>query len=173
MRSGEAMKVSIEAMTRADWPEVRRIYLEGIATREATFETDAPDFASWDADHIETPRLVARAAGARRLVGWTALSPVSKRPVYAGVAEVSIYVSADSRGRGVGRALLDALVTASEEAGFWTLEAGIFPENAASIRLHERCGFRLVGARDKLGYHYGVWRDVLLFERRSRAALAL
>ncbi|NUQ78296.1 MAG: N-acetyltransferase family protein [Polyangiaceae bacterium] len=161
------MKVVIDAMTRADWPEVRRIYLEGVATREATFETDAPDFVSWDADHIESPRLVARAAGARRLLGWTALSPVSKRPVYAGVGEVSIYVSADSRGKGIGRALLEELVKASEEAGFWTLEAGIFPENAASIQLHERCGFRLVGVRDKLGYHYGVWRDVLLFERRA------
>src|SRR5688572_33210894 len=101
------MKTSIEPMARADWPEVRRIYLEGIATGEATFETDAPDFASWDADHIESPRLVARAAGARRLLGWAALSPVSKRAVYTGVAEVSIYVGAESRGRGLGRALLD------------------------------------------------------------------
>jgi phosphinothricin acetyltransferase len=153
MRVGRAMKLSIDAMTRADWPEVRRIYLEGVATREATFETDAPDFASWDADHIESPRLVARAAGIRRLVGWAALSQVSKRPVYTGVAEV--------------------IVKASEEAGFWTLQAGIFPENAASIRVHERCGFRLVGLREKLGVHYGVWRDVLLFERRSRTALDL
>jgi phosphinothricin acetyltransferase len=167
------MKYSIEAMTRADWSEVRRIYLDGVATREATFETDAPDFVSWDADHIESPRLVARASGARRLLGWAALSPVSKRSVYAGVAEVSVYVSADCRGRGVGRSVLEALVKASEEAGFWTLQAGIFPENDASIRLHERCGFRLVGLREKLGVHYGVWRDVLLFERRSRAATAL
>ena len=167
------MKYSIEAMTRADWSEVRRIYLDGVATREAPFETDAPDFVSWDADHIESPRLVARASGARRLLGWAALSPVSKRSVYAGVAEVSVYVSADCRGRGVGRSVLEALVKASEEAGFWTLQAGIFPENDASIRLHERCGFRLVGLREKLGVHYGVWRDVLLFERRSRAATAL
>lgn len=165
------MKSSVEAMTRADWPEVRRIYVEGIATREATFETDAPDYASWDADHIESPRLVARAAGARRLVGWAALSPVSKRAVYTGVAEVSVYVSGESRARGVGRALLEALVRASEDAGFWTLQAGIFPENEASVRLHERCGFRLVGVREKIGYHYGMWRDVLLFERRSNAAL--
>jgi phosphinothricin acetyltransferase len=168
MRVAREMKISIDAMTRADWPEVRRIYLEGVATREATFETDAPDFASWDADHIESPRLAARAPGFRRLVGWAALSQVSKRPVYTGVAEVSVYISADSRGRGVGCALLEALVLASEEAGFWTLQAGIFPENAASIRLHEKCGFRLVGLREKLGVHYGVWRDVLLFERRSR-----
>lgn len=164
------MKISIDAMTRADWSEVRRIYLEGIATREATFETDAPDFTSWDADHIEAPRLVARVPSARRLLGWAALAPASKRPVYTGVAEVSIYISAESRGRGVGRSLLEALVKASEEAGFWTLQAGIFPENAASVRIHEWCGFRLVGVREKIGYHHGVWRDVLLFERRSRNA---
>jgi phosphinothricin acetyltransferase len=166
------MKIGIEAMARSDWPEVRRIYLEGIATGEATFETDAPDFASWDADHIESPRLVARVPGARRLAGWAALSPVSKRAVYTGVAEVSVYVSAECRGRRVGRTLLEALVKASEEAGFWTLQAGIFPENTASLRVHELCGFRMVGLREKLGYHYGVWRDVLLFERRSRVDLA-
>jgi L-amino acid N-acyltransferase YncA len=163
---GEPM---IEPMRADDWPDVRRIYEEGIATGDATFETSAPDWPEWDAAHHAEPRLVARSAGA--MVGWAALSPVSRRAVYAGVAEVSVYVSAAARGRGVGRALLRALVAASEAHGVWTLQAGIFPENVASVRLHESCGFRAVGRRERIGRLRGRWRDVLLLERRSRTTV--
>ena len=150
----------------ADWAQVRRIYEEGIASGHGTFESRAPDWESWDRAHRAAPRLVARENG--RVRGWAALSPVSARPVYAGVAEVSIYVAASERGRGVGRALLAELVARSEQAGLWTLQAGIFPENAASLRLHASCGFRVVGRRERLGRHDdGRWRDVLLLERRS------
>lgn len=156
---------SIEPMRAEDWPAVRRIYQQGIDTGHATFEDTVPAWASWDADHLLACRLVARESG--RLVGWAALSPVSRRCVYAGVAEVSVYVDAGARGRGIGTALLGALVEASEGEGIWTLQAGILPENAASVALHERCGFRIVGRRERLGEMHGVWRDVLLLERRS------
>jgi phosphinothricin acetyltransferase len=126
-----------------------------------------PEWAAWDAEHLAAPRLVARRDG--RAVGWAALSAVSSRCVYGGVAEVSVYVAAHARGEGVGRALLGALVTASEDAGIWSLQAGVFPENTASIRLHERCGFRVVGVHERLGRHHDVWRDVVLMERRSGA----
>jgi phosphinothricin acetyltransferase len=158
-------QVAIEEMRPADWERVRAIYLEGIATGDATFETDAPAFEAWDAAHLKACRLVARIGG--EVVGWAALSPVSSRCVYGGVAEVSVYVSERARGRGLGRALLASLVEASEHVGLWTLQAGVLAENAASIRLHERCGFRTVGKRERLGKLKGVWRDVVLLERRS------
>jgi phosphinothricin acetyltransferase len=157
--------IAIAALTRADWDDVRRIYVEGIATGNATLETEPPPWEKWDRGHRVEVRFVAREDG--RVVGWAALSPVSERCVYEGVAEVSVYVASDARGRGVGRRLLEELVRASEEAGVWTLQAGIFPENAASIALHERCGFRIVGTRRRLGRLRGRWRDVALLERRS------
>ena len=157
--------ISIEPMMPEDWPAVRAIYLEGIATGNATFETSAPEWEKWDAAHIASCRLVARSNG--EVLGWAALSPVSSRCVYAGVAEVSVYVAEAARGQGVGLQLLSGLVTASEQAGLWTLQAGIFAGNEASVRLHEHCGFRIVGTRERLGQLNGTWRDVLLMERRS------
>jgi L-amino acid N-acyltransferase YncA len=155
----------IAPLRPADWDDVARIYAEGIATGDATFETDVPDWERWDAAHMPGHRLAATAGGV--LVGWAALSAVSERCVYAGVAEVSVYVAADARGRGVGAALLEALIASSEAGGVWTLQAGVFPENEASVRLHERAGFRVVGRRTRLGRLHGAWRDVLLMERRS------
>ncbi len=157
--------ISIRSLRFDDWPAVRRIYMEGIATGQATFETEPPDWEQWDRDHRADCRLIAEVDGV--VAGWAALSPVSGRCVYAGVAEVSVYVAEASRGRGVGRALLQALAAGAEEAGIWTLQAGIFPENAASVALHRQCGFRVVGTRERLGQMGGIWRDVLLMERRS------
>jgi L-amino acid N-acyltransferase YncA len=153
-------------MRPEDWPAVRSIYLEGIATGNATFEQSAPDWEKWDAGHLQSPRLVGRSESGD-VLGWAALSAVSGRCVYAGVAEVSIYVSELARGRGVGRQLLARLVADSEGAGIWTLQAGIFPENVPSLAMHERAGFRIVGKRDRLGQMNGRWRDVVLMERRS------
>jgi phosphinothricin acetyltransferase len=164
-----ARAVSIEAMTPAHWEGVRRVYLEGIASGNATFETDAPAWEAWDAAHRADCRFVALSES-REILGWAALSKVSDRCAYGGVAEVSVYVAQEARGRGVGRALLQALVRASEEAGVWTLQAGIFPENAASLSIHRQCGFRVVGVREKLGRLRGVWRDVAFLERRSKTA---
>lgn len=155
-------------MQPEQWDVVRAIYQDGIATGDATFETKAPEWAEWDASHIPAPRLVATDGG--RVLGWAALSAVSERCVYGGVAEVSVYVAADARGMGVGRALLRRLIEESETNGIWMLQAGIFPENTASIELHRKCGFREVGRRERLGKHFGRWRDVLLLERRSRVA---
>lgn len=155
-------------MTPADWPAVRAIYEQGMATGNSTFETAAPEWTAWDAGHLAEPRLIA-CAGAE-VLGWAALSPVSKRAVYAGVAEVSVYVADAARGRGVGRALLEELVADSERRGLWTLQAGIFPENQASVRVHQACGFRLIGRRERIGAMDGRWRDVLLLERRSAVA---
>ena len=152
-------------MLAEDWPAVRAIYLEGIATGNATFAQSAPDWAEWDAGHLESCRLVATVEEV--VAGWAALSAVSSRCVYAGVAEVSIYVAESARGKGVGLELLQALAGASEHAGLWTLQAGIFPENTASIRLHKRCGFRVVGTRERIGCMDGRWRDVMLLERRA------
>lgn len=160
------MNYVVEEMRPEDWEQVRSIYLEGIRTGIATFETDAPDWEKWDASHLRGARLVAREG--ERVLGWAALSRVSDRCVYGGVAEVSVYVGERGRGRGVGRALLEALVEASEREGIWTLQAGIFPENEASVKLHLRCGFREVGRRERIGKLNGVWRDTLLLERRSR-----
>jgi phosphinothricin acetyltransferase len=159
----------IDAMQPADWEAVAAIYREGIATGHATFEQNAPEWAAWDAGHLATPRLAARAADGT-VLGWAALSPVSGRCVYAGVAEVSVYLAERARRQSIGRALLLRLVEESEAAGIWTLQAGIFPENTASVTLHERCGFRIVGRRERLGKMHGVWRDVLLLERRSTVA---
>src|SRR5437763_16827006 len=139
----------IEAMNARDWPAVREIYLEGIRTGNATFETSAPEWEKWDAGHLPSCRLIARSAD--DLLGWAALSPVSGRCVYAGVAEVSVYVAERARGQGIGLQLLMALVEASEQAGIWTLQAGIFPENVASIEMHNRCGYRIAGTRERIG----------------------
>ena len=157
--------MNLRVMTPSDWPVVRAIYEAGIATGEATFQQSAPEWEEWDESHLETCRLVAEGEGG--VLGWAALSAVSSRCVYAGVAEVSVYIAEAARGQGVGHALLKALVAASEDAGLWTLQAGIFPENTSSLRLHERCGFRVVGRREKLGEMNGRWRDVMLLERRS------
>jgi len=148
------------------WPEVKAIYEEGIATGHATFQTEAPAWADWDRGHLAHSRLVV--IGDDGLVaGWAALSPVSGRQVYAGVAEVSVYVRASSRGRRMGLRLLGALVEESERNGIWTLQASIFPENVPSLRIHEHCGFRQVGMRERIGAMDGVWRDTVLMERRS------
>ena len=157
--------VTVGPMEAEDWPAVAEIYRQGIATGNATFETEVPAWEVWDAGHLETGRLVARVGDA--MAGWAALSPVSDRCAYAGVAEVSVYVAEDHRGRGVGRRLLAALIEASEEAGIWTLQAGMFPENEGSLALHRKLGFRVVGRRERLGTLDGRWRDVMLLERRS------
>jgi phosphinothricin acetyltransferase len=157
--------ILIQPMEQHDWPAVCAIYADGIATGNATFETDYPDCQKWDAAHVGGCRLVARLG--TETVGWAALSRVSSRAVYAGVAEVSVYVAGAVRGRGVGTALLSALILASEQAGFWTLQASIFPENVASVRIHERCGFRMVGRRERIAKRDGRWRDTVLMERRS------
>ena len=158
--------MTILPMTAAHWLAVKAIYAEGIATGHATFTTDIPTWEAWDASHLSTGRLVAEDATGTPL-GWAALSPVSSRCVYGGVAEVSVYVAAAARGQGVGRALLAAVVAASEQGGLWTLQAGIFPENEASVRLHTAAGFRQVGRRERIGQLRGHWRDTLLLERRS------
>ena len=158
--------IAIEEMRPEHWEEVRRIHLEGIATGKATFETDAaPSWDAWSRDHLEFGRLVAVRDG--RVVGWAALTLVSDRCVYAGVAEVSVYIGVDARGQGIGSKLLAALIEESECEGIWTLQAGVFADNDQSIALHERYGFRIVGRRERLGRLHGVWKDVLLLERRS------
>lgn len=160
------MKTEIRVMSAADWPDVVRIYLAGIATGHATFETDAPAWQRWDEAHLPAPRLVALTNEA--IVGWAALSRVSGREVYAGVAEVSVYVDERVRGQGVGKVLLENLIKESEAHRIWTLQASIFPENVASIALHRACGFREVGTRERIGQLKGVWRDTVLLERRSK-----
>lgn len=156
----------IEKMSASDWPQVRSIYLAGIATGNASFEADAPSWGKWDEKHLLDFRLVAR--NRNGVVGWAALSSVSARRVYSGVAEVSVYVAPEAQQRGVGFGLLQGLIEASERGGIWTLQSGIFPENEASIRLHLKCGFREVGRRERMGKRDGVWRDSLLLERRSK-----
>jgi L-amino acid N-acyltransferase YncA len=158
--------IEIREMTADGWESVSAIYLAGIATWQATFETEPPTWTNWNYAHLPAPRLVAVAA--ERIVGWAALSPVSARSVYAGVAEVSVYVAEEMRGQGVGLLLLANLVKESENNGIWTLQASIFPENAASISLHKSCGFREVGSRERIARMNGIWRDTLLFERRSK-----
>lgn len=157
--------VSVRSLTDADAEAVLAIYEEGIATGNATFETVVPLWPDWDATHLAEHRFVA--CTPNHVVGWTALGPVSDRCVYSGVAENSVYVAAQARGGGVGRLLLESLVRSSEAAGIWTLQTGIFPENTASIRLHQSCGFRVVGHRERLGRLEGRWRDTLFLERRS------
>ena len=157
--------IVIEPLAAHHWDAVRSIYLEGIATGNATFQQTAPDWKEWDAGHLRTCRIVALSA--QEVVGWAALSPVSSRLVYRGVAEVSVYVAETARGQGIGAKLLAKLIAESEAEGIWTLQAGIFPENAASIKLHTNAGFRVVGTRSRLGCMNGRWRDVTLLERRS------
>ena len=152
-------------MTAEDWPAVAEIYEEGIEDGDATFETAVPSWEEWDASHLPGHRLVARVDG--EVAGWAAAAPVSDRCAYRGVAWDSVYVRREARGRGIGRLLLERLVRAADAGGIWTLQAGIFPENAASIALHRRCGFRIVGVRERLGRQDGTWRDVVLLERRS------
>jgi L-amino acid N-acyltransferase YncA len=162
---GRAAGARIRAMRPADWPVVAAIYAEGIATGNATFETDVPTWERWDAAHLPEHRLVAELAG--RVVGWTAVTPTSTRRVYAGVVEHSVYVAAAARGHGIGRLLLDALTASTERAGIWTIQTGIFPENEASLALHRTAGFRVLGVRERPGQLHGRWRDVVLLERRS------
>lgn len=157
--------IDVMAMTADDWEDVRAIYAEGIAGGQATFETRAPSWQEWDATHHLFARLVARRGDT--IVGWAALSPVSRRACYAGVAEVSVYVASACRGQGIGRLLLQAAIAASERAGIWTLQSSTFPENEASRRLQRSCGFRDVGRRERVARLRGVWRDTVLSERRS------
>jgi L-amino acid N-acyltransferase YncA len=158
--------MEIRAMQTDDWPAVKAIYEQGIATRQATFETEAPAWDDWDAGHLAEPRLVAERAGG--VVGWAALSRASSRPCYAGVVEESVYIAESARGQGVGTRLLGELVARADDAGIWTIQTSIFPENVASIALHERCGFRVVGVRERIAQLDGAWRDTVLLERRSR-----
>ena len=160
------MRFQIDEMKKEDWELVRSIYEESITTGNATFETDVPEWEVWDRSHLKECRLVATESG--RVLGWAALSPVSGRYAYRGVADVSVYVATRARSRGIGKALLLALIEVSERQGLWSLQAGIFPENTASIALHKACGFREVGRREKIGRLNGQWRDVVLLERRSR-----
>lgn len=157
--------MEIISMQPHHWNEVRTIYAMGIATGNATFQSDAPSWEEWDQAHVDNSRLVA--IENNTVLGWAALTAVSGRCVYAGVAETSVYVSADARGKGIGKDLLTALIKESEQHNFWTLQAGIFPENIASIKIHEECGFRIIGRREKIGKMKGVWRDTLVLERRS------
>ncbi|MGP4081152.1 GNAT family N-acetyltransferase [Pseudalkalibacillus sp. R45] len=159
--------IVIDKMTPDDWEQVRKIYKDGIDTGHATFETEVPSFEKWERTHMEECRFVARSG--KDILGWAALSPVSRRCVYSGVAEVSVYVSQKNNGKGIGRQLLDTLVKCSENHGIWTLQAGVFPENKASLTLHKKAGFREVGRRERLGKMAGKWRDVILLERRSEA----
>ncbi|MBD0373059.1 MAG: N-acetyltransferase family protein [Pyrinomonadaceae bacterium] len=154
-------------MCASDWPAVRDIYLEGIDTGNATFETLAPDWEVWDREHFSSCRFVAR-NNDEAVIGWAALRPVSARHAYRGVAEVSVYITARARGQGAGRALLEALISSSEQNGIWMLQAGILAENEASLELHRRCGFREVGRRERIGKLQDRWRDVVLMERRSK-----
>lgn len=161
------VEILIRPLEAQDWDALKEIYLEGLATRAATFETNAPTQTEWDAGHLSFGRIGAHSKDGR-LIGWAALSKVSKRQAYEGVAEVSVYVAAAARGNGVGRALLQALVLESERHGIWTLQASIFPENLASLRLHESLGFRMVGQRERISKLDGVWRNTMILERRSK-----
>ena len=152
-------------MKPEDWKQVARIYAEGIATGFATFEKTVPAYEAWDRAHLKSCRLVA--VEADTILGWAALSPVSGRCVYGGVAEVSVYVGKDHQGKGIGKKLLLQLINTSEESGFWTLQSGIFPENEGSVRIHLQCGFRKIGYRERIGQLDGIWKDNLIFERRS------
>jgi L-amino acid N-acyltransferase YncA len=158
--------VLIDKMTEDSWNDVARIYNSGIATRNATFEKQAPDWVTWDSAHRKDCRLIAKIGD--KIVGWAALSNVSGRCVYSGVAEVSVYVDAEYRGQGIGDKLMKSLINDSESNGIWTLQAGIFPENESSIKVHQKNGFRIIGVREKLGKMDDTWRDVVMLERRSK-----
>jgi len=161
--------MQIRELLASDWEDVKLIYEKGISTGNATFQTSAPPWEEWDSSHLGTCRIVAEENG--KLVGWAALTPVSSRCVYAGVAEVSVYVNPEQSGNGIGLALLEELVGLSEAEGIWTLQAGIFPENIGSLRIHEKAGFRTLGTREKIGKQNGVWRDTVLMERRSSTVI--
>jgi L-amino acid N-acyltransferase YncA len=161
-----ASALQVDELTAGDWPAVSAVYADGIATRNATFETTVPSWSEWERAHMDDYRLVGRVDG--EVVGWAALSRVSDRQCYRGVAEDSVYVRNGRHGQGVGRALLSALVSRAEAAGVWTIQAGVFPENIASLKLHAACGFRVVGVRERIGQLDGAWRDVVLLERRSK-----
>lgn len=160
------LEVRIDQMTEQSWADVARIYESGIATKNATFQTEAPDWESWDSAHRKDCRLIA--VMDHKIIGWAALSNVSSRCVYSGVAEVSLYVDSDYRGQGIGDQLMDALIRESELNGIWTLQAGIFPENIGSLRLHHKHGFRTIGLKERIGKMDKIWRDVALLERRSQ-----
>ncbi|MEL7670847.1 N-acetyltransferase family protein [Methanobacterium sp.] len=159
------MEFQIEKMKHEDWEQVSKIYDEGIKTGNATFETDVPSWESWISKHLLCCNIVARRGN--KILGWAAVSPTSSRNIYSGVTEVSIYVGKECKRTGVGLALLKELIELSENNGIWTLQAGIFPENKASINLHKKCGFKIVGIREKIGKMDDIWRDVVLMERRS------
>jgi L-amino acid N-acyltransferase YncA len=165
VQAATRLALEIRDLRPGDWPEVTRIYAEGIATRNATFETELPSWEAWNADHLIEHRFVAVADGS--VVGWITAAPVSSRRCYAGVAEISAYVAEGARGQGVGSVLLERLIESTERAGIWTLETGVFPENEASLALLKRFGFREVGVRERIGKLDGVWRDVVFLERRS------
>ena len=158
--------MEIKQMTADSWTDVARIYETGIATKNATFERQAPDWDSWNNAHRKDCRLIALIKD--KIVGWAALSNVSNRCVYSGVAEVSIYIDTDFRGKGIGDRLITELIKESESTGIWTLQAGVFPENTGSIRLHEKHGFRIIGKKERVGKMDDTWRDVLQLERRSK-----
>lgn len=158
--------MEIRNLLASDWDQVKVIYEKGIATGNATFQASAPSWEEWDSSHLQNSRVVAEEDG--KVIGWAALTPVSSRCVYAGVAEVSVYVDTNHFGKGVGYALLEQLVLLSETDGIWTLQSGIFPENISSLKIHEKAGFRILGQREKIGKQNGVWRDTVLLERRSK-----
>jgi L-amino acid N-acyltransferase YncA len=158
-------RVTIRGARPDDWPRIADIYAAGIATRNATFETEVPSFEEWDAAHLPEHRFVA--TDGERVIGWVALTGYSDRCCYSGVADLSVYVDPAVQGQGIGRALLEHLIADTEGSGIWTLQAGVFPENAASLALHRHCGFRVVGTRERIGELDGVWRDVVLLERRA------
>ena len=157
--------VELHGLTEDDWSAVAEIYWDGLRDGLATFETEVPSWEDWNAAHFPEHRLVAELLG--EVVGWAALSPASKRRCYAGVAENSVYIAREARGRGIGRSLLEALIAGAEAAGIWTIQTSIFPENRASLALHERCGFRVVGTRERIAKRDGIWRDTVFLERRS------
>jgi L-amino acid N-acyltransferase YncA len=157
--------MNITALLPEHWPGVKTIYEQGIATGQATFQADSPTWEQWNASHLPHSRLVALRDNT--VIGWAALTPVSGRCVYAGVAEVSVYIAPGYRGQKVGQTLLQALINSSEQHNLWTLQSSIFPENEASVHIHEKCGFRLVGYRDKIGQQQGIWRNTVILERRS------
>jgi L-amino acid N-acyltransferase YncA len=158
--------VELRELRQEDWPAVREIFEQGIAGRNATFETEAPSWEAWDRSQLDGHRWVAVEHG--RVVGWVAAHPVSSRPCYAGVVEHSVYVDSGAQGKGIGRALLERLFERTEQAGIWTIQTGVFPENEASLALHRKTGFRVVGTQERLGKLDGVWRDVVVLERRSK-----
>ena len=161
--------VRVRPMSGADWPEVRAIYAAGIEAGDATFENAPPAWERFDRSKLPDHRFVADDPDGGAVLGWIAVSPVSERAVYRGVVEHSVYVRPDAAGRGVGRALLQALIASCDAAGIWTIQSGVFPENSASLALHERAGFRVVGTRERIGRQQDRWRDVVLLERRSPA----